>query len=433
MNTRCIAIGLIGPLLALAALALLPGLARSGEPSSPLLPLAEAEAKALSSHPSLEALQSRIAAMRERSVAAGQLPDPKLTLGMTNLPVDTFRLDQEPMTRTAQIGLMQSFPYPGTLDLRRARVREQSEILRWKKEDLRAELVRQVRTAWLERFFVERALETIDRNLTLFEELLTIARSQYAVGIGLQQDVLLARLERDGILDDRKRLQDRAARLESRIAELTASETSDLRLPEEMPDLPEPPELERLLASLPEHPLIQTQKAAVRKQDTSVALAEKAFYPDFGVNLSYGHRRDRDPTGEMRPDFFSATVTMDLPLFTENRQERSLAAAKLEKASLEREQRSKLLELKRLARSSWSAHQRSRERVELFETTILPESRQTVEANISAYVSGNLGFLEVVRARLRTLQHELSLWRLRVKAEQSKADLLYLAHSGESS
>jgi outer membrane protein TolC len=415
---------------AASVLALAP--ARADSPDSELLPLAAAQTRALESHPSLQALQARISATKQRSVAAGQLPDPKLTLGMTNLPVDTFRVDQEPMTRTVQVGLQQSFPYPGTLDLRRERESVHSEILRWEKEDLRAELLRRVRSVWLERYFVQRALETIDRNLTLFEELLAIARSQYAVGMGLQQDVLLARLERDRILDDRKRLQDRATRLESRLAELMASDTHQFRLPEPMPELPAPPAQDELLAGIPGHPLVRAMDAAVRKRGASVSLAEKEFYPDFGVNLSYGHRRDRDEMGELRPDFFSATVTMDLPLFTGKRQKKSLAAARLDRTAAERQRRAKVLELQRLARTSRSSLLSTRERVELFESTILPESRQTVQADISAYVSGRIGFLEVVRSRLRTLQHELTLWRLRVEAEIAKADLLYLADQGET-
>lgn len=413
-------------LLALSAPAL------GGSPAESLLPMSRAEKTALQNNPSLQGLQAQVAASRQRSVAAGQLPDPKLSLGLSNLPVDTFNFDQEPMTRTPQVGLQQSFPYPGTLDLRRERELKQSEILRWQKQDLGAELVRQVRSAWLDRYFVARALQTIDKNLGLFDELLSIARSQYAVGIGLQQDVLLARLERDRIRDDRKRLQDEAARLESRLAELMAVDQAGFRLPESMPELPEPPGAEELAAGISGHPMIRARQAAVRKSESGIALAEKEFYPDFGVNLSYGHRRDRDDSGDTRPDFFTAMVTMDLPLFTGKRQEKRLAAARLDRTAAQRQRRSKLLELRRLIASSWSALRLTRERVELFETTILPESRQTVEADISAYVSGSLGFLEVVRARLRTLQNELALWRLRVKVEKAKADLLYLAEQGET-
>ena len=40
---------------------------------------------------------------------SGQLPDPKLKIGVMNLPLDSFERDQEAMTQL-QLGLQQAFP-----------------------------------------------------------------------------------------------------------------------------------------------------------------------------------------------------------------------------------------------------------------------------------------------------------------------------------
>ena len=83
------------------------------------LTLDEAEALALAYEPGIEARLSRASALREEAVAAGERPDPMLQLGALNLPVDSFDLDQEPMTQL-RVGISQQFPQGDTLALRRA-------------------------------------------------------------------------------------------------------------------------------------------------------------------------------------------------------------------------------------------------------------------------------------------------------------------------
>ena len=45
-------------------------------------------------------------ALMEESVAEGALPDPRVTIGAANLPLDTFDTGQEPMTQ-GMIGITQ--------------------------------------------------------------------------------------------------------------------------------------------------------------------------------------------------------------------------------------------------------------------------------------------------------------------------------------
>ncbi|WP_418135184.1 hypothetical protein [Psychromonas sp. GE-S-Ul-11] len=57
-------------------------------------------------------------AMREMGIANSTLKDPKLKLGVGNLPVDSFAFDQESMTNIS-IGLMQEFERGSTLSLQK--------------------------------------------------------------------------------------------------------------------------------------------------------------------------------------------------------------------------------------------------------------------------------------------------------------------------
>ena len=70
-------------------------------------------------------LEERSAALSETAVAEAQLPDPELRFGAVNLPVDSFALDNEPMTQLL-VGLRQRFPQGDTLRLRREQARSMS-------------------------------------------------------------------------------------------------------------------------------------------------------------------------------------------------------------------------------------------------------------------------------------------------------------------
>ncbi|MFZ3173464.1 MAG: hypothetical protein WA146_01095, partial [Thiobacillus sp.] len=61
----------------------------------------DALTRALAETPALSASASRIDAARQNAIPAGALPDPQLTLGLANVPVegaDRFSLDSDPMT-----------------------------------------------------------------------------------------------------------------------------------------------------------------------------------------------------------------------------------------------------------------------------------------------------------------------------------------------
>ena len=73
------------------------------------LTLAEAEDLALDQEPGHAALMARAAALEERAIVAGQLPDPTMRVGLANYPISSGSFSTEGMTQ-AQLGFRQSFP-----------------------------------------------------------------------------------------------------------------------------------------------------------------------------------------------------------------------------------------------------------------------------------------------------------------------------------
>ena len=99
------------------------------------LRLQDAISEALVSNPGLKKMTSKAKALTHLPPQLGALPDPHLSLNARNLPTDTFNTEQEAMTQF-QIGIMQGFPFPGKLDLKKgaslyqAQAAEKSDRLR---------------------------------------------------------------------------------------------------------------------------------------------------------------------------------------------------------------------------------------------------------------------------------------------------------------
>ncbi|HET9670819.1 MAG TPA: TolC family protein, partial [Casimicrobiaceae bacterium] len=111
----------------------------------------------------VDAQDSAAAASREMAVAAGQLPDPVLSVGVTNVPVsgpDAFSLTRDPMTMK-NVGVMQEWT---RAEKRRARAdryeREADKAIAEKLATI-ASLERDTARAWLDRHYAEAQLAVI--------------------------------------------------------------------------------------------------------------------------------------------------------------------------------------------------------------------------------------------------------------------------------
>src|SRR3990172_6782670 len=91
-----------------------------GPPAGRAAPPAGAAAPPRAPAPWYAHHRANVEAAAERAAYEGQLPDPQLSLGLLNVPTDTWKLDREDTTM-AMVGVRQSFPPYGALDARTRR------------------------------------------------------------------------------------------------------------------------------------------------------------------------------------------------------------------------------------------------------------------------------------------------------------------------
>lgn len=162
--------------------------------------VSEVVAYALQHNPEIQAAQRRGEALRARIPQAGALDDPVLGVGAMNLPTNTFRFNQVDMTMK-QLTLSQKFPFPGKLRLQAEIASYEAEIGAEDIHEVENRVISQVKQAFYDLYFIDRATAITERNKTLLAEFVKIADSKYRVGTGIQQDVILAQVEQSKIFD----------------------------------------------------------------------------------------------------------------------------------------------------------------------------------------------------------------------------------------
>ena len=390
------------------------------------LTLHQAVEIALSNNPALAAQGAHAQAVRQIAPQVGSLPDPVLSLNALNLPVDSFSITQENMTQL-QLGFSQALPFPGKLGLREDAANLLADAAENNTDEFRQQLKSRVKSSWWNLFYLDRSLETVERNKQLLRQFIRIAESKYRVGKGLQQDVLLAQLELSKLLDIAISLKSARKQEVARLNTLLNRPASlPLYLPqkvsEQMPELAD----ESVLAkqALTFRPLLSREHKYIESAQTRVELAEKDYYPDFNLGAAYGLRSGINPvSGSSRPDFASFRLSMTLPFFTGPKQDHQLEQRKAELArsqfSYQDAKEAVLAEVS----LALAAYDKAKEQGLLFKTGIIPQAHQTVASMLAGYQVNKVDFLNLVQAQVTLYNYETQYWKALAEANQSLARL----------
>lgn len=399
----------------------------AANPSTEVLTLTQAEQIALAANPALAGVAAKAEAMAAVPSQAGALPDPRLGLNAMNLPVDTFDLDQEPMTQM-QVSLSQAFPFPGKRGLRREAAEHEAAAASAAVGEQRLRILGDVRATWWKLFALDRSLAIVRENQGLMRDFVEIARTKYKVGAGLQQDVLLAQLELSRLLNDELRLVSRreaAAAAFNALLDRPVVHTVQVATVPENDRLPELPKTNDLLhTAVRNRPLLAGQRELVEAARDRADLAKKDYYPDFRLGAAYGFRSTPDRlTGETLPDFLSIMFSVNLPIYSGSRQDKALEQRRNEVAHRQFMLGDSLRSVEAAIAQQRAQYVAAREQVLLFSTAILPQAEQTVESMLAGYQVNEVDFLNVVNAELRLFNSQVSYWEALGAAKESLARL----------
>ena len=393
------------------------------------LTIEEAGLLAIKNDYTLQAISARSLSMSELSVAAEKLPDPKLKLGFANLPTDTFNLGQEPMTQ-AVIGVQQMFPRGHTRSLNSKRINHSKARSDAEAENRQLQVLLAVREEYTRVYLQSERQNILGQSLVVFKDLAEITRDYYATGRAHQHDVVQAQLELSKVEERLALIQQKEEEARARLAELIGADAyRDLE--PQWPQLRQPSSAQQTIANLAEHPRIQAWQFEIAKSRTSEDIARQAYKPGFAVDLAYGGRSGQNANGSDRSDLLSVFVTMDIPLFTKNRQDRVLAASIADTSATEFVRDDVYRSMKARIGENAIKLTREQERLALYQDYLLPQAAFNAEAAFEAYQNAVDDLTTLMRARIGEYELKLSHADLRADEIITRARLTYL--QGEAS
>ena len=407
-----------------ALCAVLAGTAISSQVTASGLGLEDIEKLALKSDPGVKSVEANQLALQEMSVAAEQLPDPLLKMGLVSLPTDTFNLGQEAMTQV-QVGMVQKFPRGKSRSLRSEQIGLRSQGLDEMARDQELRILLAVREQFLE-VAKQKHLAAINAEaITAFSDVADITQQYYATGRVQQQDVLQASVELAKVEDRATRIAQEEEQARSRLA-MWIGDAAYRDLEDEWPRFNFQSSVDTIKDGLQNHPRILALQKNVSAAETGVELAKQKYKPEFALDLTYGGRSGTNPDGSSRADLLTFMVVMDVPLFHQNRQDRLVAAQVAESSAVMFSRDDIFRRMKSEIDFHDATQRKQQQRIDLFENTLLPEASYSSEASFGAYQSSIEDLTTLLRTRITEFDLQLEHTRLLAEVLKTRARLLYL-------
>lgn len=363
--------------------------------------------EAIQANPAIKEKAQMKTASEEAVRPAGALENPELMVGLLNIPVNTWAFNQQDMTMQ-EIGISQKFPFPGKRRLRSEVAKEQSRADGFSHLDKINEIRTKVIQGYWSLSLAHASYDITQKDKELWEQVVQVAETRYAVGQGLQADVLQAQVELGNYLD---RLFQWQQAQESLRADLNALRSkppaAPIARPQPLKPRPFSLNLDNLLAMAAEQPQLQALKAQVAKQEKAVALARKEFLPDFGVGVSYGFRENQ--AAVTRPDFFSATFSMSVPLWREAKIKPKIREQQALQAAAQDARQSAWDRVAAAIKDRFATLQRLSQQIQLYGQGIVPQAHQAAQASLAAYRTGTLDFARLTQNFIALYNAELKL------------------------
>src|SRR5579863_3460615 len=223
-------------------------------PSSPLS-IQEAIQLALTDQPILLNREALVAAEEQQAISAAQLPDPKLSVGLKDLPFDrgeAFSVRDDSFTMFT-VGISQDFPRAAKRRLRSERKRLDAEMDHYGLLNDRKVIARDTALSWLDVYEAEQAL-SLTHQLAVENGLqVQSMESGYRSGRNAQADWLAAKVEADLANDKEQDWQHHVERMRAALSRWIGT-SAGRPLAHDLNSTPEPAQFVRVVAAIEQHP-----------------------------------------------------------------------------------------------------------------------------------------------------------------------------------
>jgi len=383
--------------------------------------------KAFEVSPKLKMLEMKKLAASNRVEQNSNLPDPVLGFGFMNLPVNSFSLDQEPMTGIG-VGLSQAFPFPGKLSNQAEVNNKDVDIVQQEINDARNEIRKNVIKSFNEILFFRESIVLAKQSKELLNNIAEVVRTKYAVSTASQQNLLKVELE---ITNLSEKIEDLKSKEKSQLAILNSLLLRPVDSEIQTGEFPkinyEDFTVDALVDSAVKYrPFLEGIKEAKKKEEIKKSLVQYDYYPNFNLGVLYTFRDKIAATNTPLNDFISFSLGISLPLNYGGKVSSKVEETETMQKFYQEQYNLSLQILQSSFGTSVAKLNSLRGRIKLLEEGSLIQANENLKTTLTSYQVGQVDFLNVIDAQNSLLKIENDLYRLKTDYLNEIAELEFL-------
>lgn len=371
--------------------------------------LEDLEAAAIDNNPTLRRMRQEADAERAKVGYTGALPDPNLSSMFYGEPMNYV-----PDKQLAELQFSQMIPWLGRLraDAQRAHLEALAAENMYYAERLR--VIGDLRTAWFKYYILNKQVDTTEADKSQLQSLITTANARTAAGDAQPGDVLMATLELSSL---QEQLLGYRQQIVATQAEINRLASRDPREPITPP--------EKLVVELPSWNYELLSQIAMEAQPELRAARFRTAATRWGIEVAQLQRRPdltfgagwmvmkADPADTMPgagDDSWTLGVMSSIPIWHHKYDAMYSEAASRHSAAHASEDEV-AQRVNAMLQDLWEQARAGQQTVELYEKTILPQARQTFQADQQSLVNNAVTFDRVIRDYRTLLNLELGYHR----------------------
>jgi outer membrane protein TolC len=354
-------------------------------------------------NPEIAAARDEWEMARAKIPAAKTWPDPEIGIEYWGFPRSSLNVTR---ANERWLDVAQTIPFPGKLTLKgnaaKHEARREEELYRSMERDV----LTQVKEAYYALFYAEHASRIAGDNVDNMRRFANISNSKYGVGKASQSDVLRAQVELS-------RLQNMA------ITALQEEETARAKLnslldrhPETQIKAQETPPLKSIGYSyddlekmaLENRPEVVAASHHVNHMQAEVAAMRADYLPDTTIQFTR-----RQVEGQESDNI--AMFRFTLPFVWAWRQGALVRSTDFERQHAYAKLRSERTATRYELKASLVRVETARRQVDLYKTTVLPQSDQAVRVAERAYQSDRASFLDLLDSARASIEFQLDYYK----------------------
>jgi cobalt-zinc-cadmium efflux system outer membrane protein len=361
--------------------------------------------QALERNPKIKSVGLEAKALSFRIPQEKSLPDPMVGFSLKNMGFPKFSIGQEVMSGVG-LSFSQAIPFPGKLRLKGEIAEKVFERTKEVRNSVVLGVLKDVKIAYFELYALHKSIAILQEQKALLEKALELTETKYAVGSGVQSDVLKAKVEIS-------RMDEMITPMAEMIKSLNARINLLLDFPGERPlGMPQDQGVESLPISLEEiktaaaenSPMVKEASLMVEEGGKMVDLSRKELSPNFVLGAGWEFK------GQL-PSMYEVMIGFEIPLYRRTKQAKMLE----ESVTLLESSKSSLISMKNdvtfMVTEDYLKARSAESLIKLYKEKIIPQASLTVESSLASYQVNKTDFLALLADINTYFSYQMAYYR----------------------